>query len=92
MGEQIFREQGISIFAKLALKYRHTLHAATAEAPAANAQSNFIHLYHGDEMLHSVRPSVPCLRFIQIRNVVETLNVGDIMQDTSNWDSHRFND
>jgi len=35
-------------------------------------------LYRADEVLYSVRLSVPCLRFAQYRNAVETSNLLEV--------------
>ena len=53
-----------------------------------------IHLYHSDKVLHPVCLSVCPLLTIYSKSECRRnfIFIGDILQDTSNWDSHRFND
>jgi len=51
---------------------QHTLHQHWERMVCCLAAKVLLH--RADQLLHSARPSVPCLRFTQNRNAVETLN------------------
>jgi len=103
--QRFFREQCIfhicTLYnvqiAKITYITRRCLRSAESQAESAHSCLKAkVHLYRGDSVAprSSVRLSVTCLRTIYSKSECRSYFkfFGDIMQYTSNWDSHRFNE